>query len=69
MKSRDVKIGQLIKTQYGLATVMKFFAPKSIGCIIVTSFYKPGTPGYKNFSQGEWIYIQGFDFDKAEILI
>ena len=68
MIARDVRVGQLIKTRYGLATVMKFWAPASIGCIIVTSFYRPGTPGYKKFKQGEWINIQGFDFDKAEII-
>lgn len=69
MKAHDVKIGQLIKTEYGLATVMKFFAPKSIGCIIVTSFARPGTPGYNMYKQGEWIYIQGWDFDQAEIVV
>jgi len=50
MKARDVKIGQLIKTEYGLATVMRFFAPKSIGCVLVTSFYRPGNSSKENGS-------------------
>ena len=70
MKARDVRVGQLIKTEYGLATVMKFWALKSVSCIIVATDpkYKPGSPGYKRYAQGEWINIQGFDFDKAEII-
>ena len=70
MKAMNVRIGQLIKTEYGLATVMKFWAPKSISCIVITTDpkFKPGSPGYKRYAQGEWIYIQGFDFDKAEII-
>jgi hypothetical protein len=70
MKASNVKLGQLIKTEYGLATVMKFWAPKSISCIIVATNpkFKPGSPGYKQYAQGEWINIQGFDFDKAEII-
>jgi hypothetical protein len=70
MKALDVKIGQLIKTEYGLATVMKFWAPKSISCIIVTRDpkFKPGSPGHERYGQGEWINIRGFDFDKAEII-
>lgn len=70
MKALDVKIGQLIKTEYGFGTVMKFWAPKMISCIIVARNpkFKPGSPGYKNYAPGEWIYIRGFDFDKAEII-
>ena len=70
MKPLDVKIGQLIKTDVGLATVMSFNAPKSVSCIIVATDpkYKPGSPGYRRYAQGTWIYIQGFDFDKAEII-
>ena len=70
MKALDVKIGQLIKTEYGLLTVMKFWAAKSIGCVVVATNpkFKPGSPGYKKYGQGKWIYIQGFDFDKAEII-
>jgi len=70
MKALDVKIGQLVKTDYGLATVMKIWAPKSIGCVIVATDpkYKPGSPGYITYGQGEWITIQGWDFDKAEII-
>ena len=70
MKALDVKIGQLIRTEYGLATVVKFWAPKAISCIIVTPNpkFKPGSPGYKRYAQGEYINIVGFDFDKAEIV-
>lgn len=68
MKARDVKVGHLVKTPYGLATVMKFFAPAFIACVIVTSKYKPGTPGYKMYGQGEWIYLRGIDLDKSEII-
>jgi len=70
MKALEVKIGQQIKTEYGLATVMKFWAPRFIGCIIVATDpkYKPGSPGHKKYAQGVWINIRGFDFDKAEII-
>ena len=70
MKAKHAKLGQLIKTEYGLATIRVFYAPKSIGCVIVTKNpkYKPGSPGFKKYGQGEWIYIRGFDFDKAEII-
>ena len=70
MKAMDVKLGQLIKTEYGLATVRVFYACKSIGCIIVATDpkFKPGSPGFKKYGQGEWIYIRGYDFDKAEII-
>ena len=63
MKALDVKLGQLIKTEWGFATVMKFFAPMSIGCIIVTPFTKA-----KRFQQGDWIYLRGLDFHQAEIV-
>ena len=70
MKISDAKIGQLIKTEYGLATIISFNAPKSVSCIIVSRDprYQPGSPGYKRYGVGEWIYIQGFDFDKAKII-
>ena len=70
MKAKDVRLGQLIKTEYGLLTVMKFWALKSIGCMVVARDpkYKPGSPGYKRYAQGEWVYIQGLDFEKAEIV-
>jgi len=70
MKALDVKLGQLIKTEYGLATVRVFYAPKSIGCIIVATDpkFNPGSQGFKIYGQGEWIYIRGFDFDEAEII-
>jgi len=70
VKALDVKIGQLIRTEYGLATVMKFWAPKAISCVIVVTDpkFKPGSPGHKRYGQGTWINIVGFDFDKAEII-
>ena len=36
MKPKDIRLGQLLKTEHGLATVMKFFAPACIGCIVVS---------------------------------
>jgi hypothetical protein len=70
MKALDTKVGQLIKTDFGLATIIKFWAPKSVSCIIVTrdTRWKPGSPGYERYAQGELINIRGFDFDAAEIL-
>ena len=70
MKAMDVRVGMLIKTEYGLATVMKFWAPKSISCIIVATDpkFKPGSPGYKKYAQGVWINIGALDFDRAEII-
>ena len=70
MKPSDVEIGDLIITRYGLATVMKFNAPSCVGCMIVTTDpkYKPGSPGYKNYAQGEWIYIRGLDFIEAKLI-
>ncbi len=44
MKAKNIKLGQLIKTQYGLATIMKIWAPKSISCILVgQNPFKVGT--------------------------
>ena len=69
MNPRNVKVGQLVKTPYGLATVMKFLAPKFIACVIVgPNKWKPGTVAYKRYGQGEWIYIRGFDFEASEII-
>jgi|TARA_R110001583_G_scaffold5598_11_gene30127 hypothetical protein len=68
MKPLEVKVGDLVSTEYGLARVMKFLAPAFISCVILTSRYKPGTPGYKKFGQGEWIYLRGLDFDRAKVI-
>ena len=68
MKVGEVKVGDLISTEYGLARVMKFGAPAMVCCIILTSKYEPGTHGYKNYGQGEWIYLRGLDFDRAEVI-
>ena len=64
MKACDVKIGQLVKTQWGYATVMKFFAPAHIGCIIVTPFF----PKSKRWETGSWIYLRGLDLDETEVI-
>ena len=64
MKPRDVRLGQLVKTRHGLATVMKFFAPASIGCIIVSK----GTKDYSKPLVGEWIYLRGLDLEETEII-
>jgi len=63
MKAIDIKIGQLIKTRLGLATVMSFFAPAHIGCIIVSPYTKA-----KRFQQGCWIYLRGLDLEQVEII-
>lgn len=64
MKAYDVKIGQLVKCRWGYATVMKFFAPAHIGCVIVTSFY----PTLERFKPGSWIYLRGLDLDETEAI-
>ena len=68
MKPIDVSVGDLISTEYGLARVMQFIAPAFISCVILTSKYKPGTPGYESYGQGEWIYLRGYDFDRATVI-
>jgi hypothetical protein len=61
----EAKVGQLIRTEYGLVTIMKFFAPKYVGCVVVN---KETRSLRADIKVGEWIYIQGYDFDKAEII-
>ena len=70
MKAGEAKIGQLIKTPYGLATIMAINAPEYISCIVVQRDpkYKPGSPGYKRYAQGIWLYIRGFDFLSSEVV-
>ena len=63
MKANEARIGQLVKTEWGFATIMEFFAPEHIGCIIVTPFTKA-----KRFQQGKWIYLRGLDLEEAEII-
>ena len=65
MKACDVRVGQLIKTEWGLATVMKFFAPGYIGCVIINPF--PYVKS-KHFQPGSWIYLRGLDLEQAEII-
>jgi hypothetical protein len=67
MKALDAKVGQLIKTNYGMATVMNFLAPKSIACVLVTYLPELKAPR-RGCKIGEWIYIRGFDFDEAIIV-
>ena len=57
MHPSKVKVGDLIKTEYGLAQVMKFFAPAFVGCIILNGK-----------EQGLWIYLRGYDLDRAELI-
>ena len=57
MKPADVKIGDLVKTDHGLARVMKFFAPALIGCVLLDGK-----------DQGSWIYLRGHDLNTAEII-
>ena len=64
MKANEIKIGQLLSTEYGLATVIKFFAPAYIGCIIVSKKEKD----YKEPKLGEWIYLRGLDLEKSEVI-
>ena len=63
MKPVDIRLGQLIKTRWGLAVVQKFFAPAYIGCIIIN----PSTD-VTQFQQGDWIYLRGLDLDEAKII-
>ena len=57
MHPANVNVGDLIKTSYGLAQVMKFFAPAFIGCILLNGK-----------EQGTWIYLRGYDLEKAELV-
>jgi len=64
MKASDARVGQLIKTSHGLATIMKFFAPAFIGCVIISK----GKKDYVEPKIGEWLYLRGFDLQQAEII-
>lgn len=64
MKARNAKVGQLLKTSWGYVTIVKFFAPSCIGCIIVSK----SKEDYTAFKIGEWIYLRGFDLEQAEII-
>ena len=64
MKAADARVGQLLKTNHGLVTIVKFFAPAFIGCIVVSK----GEGDYATPKIGEWIYLRGFDFTEAEII-
>ena len=68
MQPSEVKIGDLISTEHGLAQVMDFPAPALISCVILTTKYRPGTPGYKNYGQGVWIYLRGLDLKRSKII-
>lgn len=69
MKPLSVKVGDLVKSPYGLVTVMSFLAPKSIACVIVAPRnWKVGTPAHKQYGQGKWVYLRGFDFDASEVV-
>ncbi len=65
MKSSEVKIGDLISTDFGLLQVMKFIAPAFVACVVLT----PNENRWRQKEgQGEWVYIRGLDFDRAEIV-
>jgi hypothetical protein len=57
MHPADVNIGDLVKTYHGLARVMKFFAPAFIACVLL-----------EGKEQGTWVYLRGYDLDKAELI-
>ena len=64
MKAKDARVGQLLKTNYGFVTIIKFFAPACIGCIVVSKSKKD----YIKPKIGEWIYLRGLDLERAEIV-
>jgi len=57
MHPAEIKVGDLIKTEFGLAQIMKFFAPAFIGCVVL-----------EGPDQGSWIYLRGFNLEKAELI-
>ena len=63
MKASNIRVGDLIKTNYGLATVMKFFAPSHIGCVIIAPYTKN-----INMQLGDWIYLRGLDLQDAKVI-
>ena len=64
MKAKDARVGQLLKTNYGFVTIIKFFAPACIGCIVVSKSEKD----YIKPKIGEWIYLRGLDLERAEVV-
>ena len=64
MKANNIRVGQLLKTGHGLVTVIKFFAPAMIGCIVVSK----GEKDYKKPEVGEWLYLRGLDLEQAELI-
>ena len=62
MKPSEVNVGDLIITEYGLARVMKFFAPAYIGCVIITP------TGRDRTVQGQWIYLRGYNLERAKLV-
>jgi hypothetical protein len=52
-----MKVGDLIKTEYGLVHVTKVWASKCVSGIILT-----GT------QRGEWVYLRGLDFERSEVI-
>lgn len=64
MKAKNARVGQLLKTGWGYATIVKFFAPSCIGCIIVWK----SKDSYRAFKVGDWIYLRGLDLEEAEII-
>ena len=64
MKAKDARVGQLLKTGWGYATIVKFFAPSCIGCIIVSK----ANEDYTALKVGEWLYLRGLDLEEAEII-
>jgi|18_taG_2_1085343.scaffolds.fasta_scaffold179755_2 hypothetical protein len=52
-----MKVGDLIKTEYGLVHVTKVWAAKCVSGIILT-----GT------QRGEWVYLRGLDFVRSEVI-
>ena len=57
MHPSEIKIGDLIRTEYGLGHVMKFFAPAYIGVVLLDGK-----------EAGTWVYLRGYDLDKAELV-
>ena len=52
-----MKKGYLIKTEYGMAHVTKVWAEKCVSALILSG------PRL-----GEWIYLRGLDFERAEVI-
>ena len=58
MHPSKVKIGALVKVPvYGLAQVMKFFAPAFIGVVVI-----------EGKDSGTWLYLRGLDLERTEII-